>query len=263
MVRLSEAIARANCVDEVSGVVPVFVERSLKTLYVQITPAFVKEAYSLLRQSIIHVEKDDVEVDDDDDDDPTQEASGAPATSQTGPGQSSPTRQRRAASSVPAPPPGGQAAAAPPAKRKIVLSYDEYQTILQLVVLHLQELERDTSRPTGLSRDALAQWYLEQIEEDISTMEELEEKRTLINKVISKLLKVRFPFSRVLYSFSVGGLLCMWMDRKMSSSRSRCSGKAIRRCGTRLRRATLQRRESCLFTPTTRSPTCDCSLRRV
>ncbi|WFD32979.1 DNA helicase [Malassezia sp. CBS 17886] len=41
IVRLSEAIARANCRTE-------------------ITPAFVREAYGLLRQSIIHVEKDDI-----------------------------------------------------------------------------------------------------------------------------------------------------------------------------------------------------------
>jgi DNA replication licensing factor MCM6 len=45
MIRLSEAIARANCVNE-------------------ITPMFVKEAYNLLKLSIIHVEKDDVEMDD-------------------------------------------------------------------------------------------------------------------------------------------------------------------------------------------------------
>ncbi|CAI5755575.1 unnamed protein product [Candida verbasci] len=43
MIRLSEAIARANCTDE-------------------ITPSFVAEAYDLLRQSIIRVEKDDIEV---------------------------------------------------------------------------------------------------------------------------------------------------------------------------------------------------------
>ena len=43
MIRLSEAIARANCVDE-------------------ITPAFVREAFNLLKQSIIHVDRDDVEV---------------------------------------------------------------------------------------------------------------------------------------------------------------------------------------------------------
>ena len=44
LIRLSEAIARANCTAE-------------------ITPAFVREAYSLLRQSIIHVEQDDIDFD--------------------------------------------------------------------------------------------------------------------------------------------------------------------------------------------------------
>lgn len=45
MIRLSEAIARANCTEE-------------------ITPGFVSEAYDLLRLSIIRVEMDDIEVDD-------------------------------------------------------------------------------------------------------------------------------------------------------------------------------------------------------
>ena len=44
MIRLSEAIARANCVND-------------------ITPQIVREAYSLLRQSIIHVEQDDINFD--------------------------------------------------------------------------------------------------------------------------------------------------------------------------------------------------------
>ena len=35
----------------------------------QITPAIVREAYSLLRQSIIHVEQDDINFDDDEDHD--------------------------------------------------------------------------------------------------------------------------------------------------------------------------------------------------
>ena len=45
MIRLSEAIARANCTEE-------------------ITPSFVAEAYDLLKQSIIRVEMDDIEMDD-------------------------------------------------------------------------------------------------------------------------------------------------------------------------------------------------------
>lgn len=50
MIRLSEAIARANCVND-------------------ITPQIVREAYSLLRQSIIHVEQDDINFDEEGDDD--------------------------------------------------------------------------------------------------------------------------------------------------------------------------------------------------
>src|ERR1700731_5278473 len=49
MIRLSEAIARANCVEE-------------------IVPSMVIEAFNLLRQSIISVEKDDDEVDEEDED---------------------------------------------------------------------------------------------------------------------------------------------------------------------------------------------------
>jgi DNA replication licensing factor MCM6 len=55
MIRLSEAVARANCQND-------------------ITPAIVREAYSLLRQSIIHVEQDDINFEDDDEADPTAPA---------------------------------------------------------------------------------------------------------------------------------------------------------------------------------------------
>lgn len=47
LIRLSEAIARANCKDDV-------------------TPTFVAEAYDLLKQSIIRVEKEDLDLDDED-----------------------------------------------------------------------------------------------------------------------------------------------------------------------------------------------------
>ncbi|KAL1836566.1 hypothetical protein VTK73DRAFT_5020 [Phialemonium thermophilum] len=58
MIRLSEAIAKVNCVEE-------------------IIPEFVNEAYNLLRQSIISVEHDDVEVDDDEGDDDEGREDGA------------------------------------------------------------------------------------------------------------------------------------------------------------------------------------------
>src|SRR5208282_5357366 len=63
MIRLSEAIAKANCVEE-------------------ITPPFVREAFNLLRQSIISVEKDDVDVDDEDQPPQSTEDAGASAEQQ-------------------------------------------------------------------------------------------------------------------------------------------------------------------------------------
>ena len=60
MIRLSEAIARANCQNDVSN----WREHRIAS-HCQITPGIVREAYSLLRQSIIHVEQDDISFDDD------------------------------------------------------------------------------------------------------------------------------------------------------------------------------------------------------
>ncbi|KAG7351706.1 replicative DNA helicase [Nitzschia inconspicua] len=59
MVRLSEALARLHCADE-------------------ITPAFVREAYRLLKTSIIQVETSDVEMEEEDDDDDIDEDMGKP-----------------------------------------------------------------------------------------------------------------------------------------------------------------------------------------
>ena len=102
----------------------------------QITPAFVKEAYALLSQSIIHVEKDDVQIDSDSDDDddapaPDADVDMAPrASSQAGPGDSSPTRgpkDERDRSATP------KAATPAPKKAKVSITYDKYMTIMQKV----------------------------------------------------------------------------------------------------------------------------------
>jgi DNA replication licensing factor MCM6 len=62
MIRLSEGIARANCQEEVRILDPTRIYNTKTDK--QITPAIVREAYSLLRQSIIHVEQDDINFDD-------------------------------------------------------------------------------------------------------------------------------------------------------------------------------------------------------
>ncbi|KIJ53815.1 hypothetical protein M422DRAFT_222539 [Sphaerobolus stellatus SS14] len=192
MIRLSEAIARANCTNE-------------------ITPAFVREAYSLLRQSIIHVEQDDIEFDEeelegrkdehrngnrngnegDDNDTMTDEQLAAldsmeasyNTTSSTHP--TSPTRatgstaQLGAPSSPPPPPP------AP--KRKLKITHDEYVAMQSMIILHLSAHERATGR--GIDRDELVDWYLEQKEEEMRDVEELEYQGELIRKVLRRLVK--------------------------------------------------------------------------
>lgn len=138
MIRLSEAIARANCVNE-------------------ITPAFVTEAYNLLKQSIIHVEKDDIEMDEDEDEET------APATEET---VQEPVVK----------------------KEKTKVQYDKYVQMMNLIVRRLDEDERSGGQ--GVERDELIMWYLEQMEEDISTEEQHAEEAQLVRKVLKRLKKV-------------------------------------------------------------------------
>ena len=140
MIRLSEAIARANCVNE-------------------ITPAFVKEAYTLLKQSIIHVEKDDVEMDDEDEEEEQQ----APEE----PVEEAPVVK----------------------KEKTKVQYDKYIQMMNLIVRRLDEDERSGGQ--GIDRDELIMWYLEQVEEEYIRSEELHhEEAQLVRKVLKRLKKV-------------------------------------------------------------------------
>jgi DNA replication licensing factor MCM6 len=143
MIRLSEAIARANCVEE-------------------ITPNFVKEAYNLLKQSIIHVEKDDVEMDDED-----EEEQPAP--------EEQPVEARAAK------------------KEKTKVQYDKYVKMMNLIVRRLDEDERAGGQ--GVEKDELIMWYLEQVEDDISTEEQHQQEAELVRKVLKRLKKAPSPTS--------------------------------------------------------------------
>ena len=156
MIRLSEAIARANCVHE-------------------ITPEFVKEAYNLLQQSIIHVEKDDVEMEDDDDE-------------ETRPTETEPPAEEVAEQA---------AEEAAPKKEKTKVTYDKYIKMMNLIVRRLNE--DDLAGGQGIERDELVIWYLEQVEEDIATEEQHQEEAQLIRKVLKRLKKVRsLPYLKLI-----------------------------------------------------------------
>ncbi|KAJ3897989.1 minichromosome maintenance like protein [Lentinula edodes] len=190
MIRLSEAIARTNCTSE-------------------ITPAYVREAYTLLRQSIIHVEQDDVDFDEEELDgkrerlaaqDPSTEAAEeskdvemSEESQQIDGGETSTVVNQTSSTAV-----AGQssthadqvqqAAAATSSKRRMVISHDKYITLKSLIVYHLSEVERETGQ--GLDRDDLIDWYLEAKEEEMQDIEDIEYEKELITKMLRKLVKV-------------------------------------------------------------------------
>ncbi|TFY78767.1 hypothetical protein EWM64_g5246 [Hericium alpestre] len=187
MVRLSEAIARTNCTNE-------------------ITPAFVREAYGLLRQSIIHVEQDDIDFDEEElegerGDHPRTSEQDSQDVEMSGVQTTDPTDQSYNDSTVidgpssshdPTSTPRAQSMAAeeaPPSapKRRMVITHDKYMTLRSLLIRRLAESERDEGK--GMDRDELIDWYLESKEEEIQDVEQADYEKELVTKVLKKLVK--------------------------------------------------------------------------
>lgn len=158
LIRLSEAVAKANCVEEV-------------------IPKFVIEAFDLLRQSIVTVEKDDVEVDEDEvnqaanDGDEDQEMADRDREGD------SPMRDD-----------GDEAQpAVKPDRQKTKITYDKFASILNLIVRRVREDE--VNQGEGVEHEELLVWYLEQIEAGLNTQEDLDRERGLAEKVLKRMVK--------------------------------------------------------------------------
>ena len=197
MIRLSEARAR--------------VELSPK-----IEVRHVLEAKRLLKQSIIHVTKDDVNFDDDDFDEEfnrqaeeaEQQASRQAATAlEEGEGA---TGGKSAEGSAPAED-GSAAAAAAVAVAVAVataasapvgtvkastVSYEKYQKVQRSLVAYLRGHERAEGEEAangpalgGMRQGDVANWYLNQ-QEDITSMEALVAERKLVKRILTRLIRV-------------------------------------------------------------------------
>ena len=154
MIRLSEAIAKANCVEDV-------------------TPAFVREAFSLLRSSIISVEKEDIEVESDDEE------------------VVPPTNEDRDADSPMADDAEGGNTTTPASangRAKTKITYDDYMSMLNLLVGRVNSDEQATGE--GVEHEELVTWFLEQKEEEIENEAGLERMRELVAKVLRRMVKV-------------------------------------------------------------------------
>lgn len=57
-------------------------------------------------------------------------------------------------------------------------------------VLHLSDVERSTSQ--GIDREELIEWYLEQKEHELTSVEELETEREIVAKALTKLVKDKY-----------------------------------------------------------------------
>lgn len=169
MIRLSEAIAKANCVDDV-------------------TEGFVREAFNLLRLSIISVEKDDVEVDDEEEGEEEVGVEGRRDGDGDGDGDSPMADHDDDAARAPSQTPARDPSQTPaPHSHKTKITYDKYMSMLNTLVRHVNEAETTTG--SGVEREELVIWYLEQREGEIASERELERERELVGKVLGRMVK--------------------------------------------------------------------------
>lgn len=136
----------------------------------------VKEAFRLLNKSIIRVEQPDIQLED-------EEGMGA-----------EPDALETENASQDAPP------AQPPSEepKRTKLSYEEYKKMANLLACYMRHKEEVCSEDEdpGLRRSELVSWYLKEVEAEIETESELIEKKTVIEKVIYRLVNhVSISFS--------------------------------------------------------------------
>jgi DNA replication licensing factor MCM6 len=197
MIRLSEALARLYCDDEIQ-------------------PKYVREAFRLLKTSIIQVETSDVDLEDededdnenmpdaaeqDDDDEDMENSEDQAETQQFETQQHQPAHPGEYAGEDEAAPAAGQnddTGNAPEdqskkkkkKKKKTKMSFEEYEAMANAIAGHLRALEGDGGEDApSLTWQQVQDWYLEQVEQDIGdSMEKLEEMRRKVNLVIRRLL---------------------------------------------------------------------------
>lgn len=167
LIRLSEAIAKANCVED-------------------ITPPMVIEAFNLLRMSIISVERDDVEVDEQDEDEEKQQDGEARERDINSPTADDDDDAAQAYREVNAE--GTPVPTAAPSRTKI--TFDKYQRMCNLLIRKLNEDESSVDTAGGTSIEELQLWYLEQIEDELNNEDDAQRESKLVRKVLKRMEKV-------------------------------------------------------------------------
>lgn len=193
LIRLSEAMARLYCDDEIQ-------------------PSYVREAFRLLKTSIIQVETSDVDmVDEEEEEDDDDHDIGRAEENNTESQDDSPESQElmnpetqafhhpgeyESREQVESDEPASRSAAAEQdpkekktgKKKKTKISFEEYEAITNAITTHLRS-EEDEGR--YLKWGEIVNWYIEQMEHDIGdSLERLEELRKKLNLVIRRLINI-------------------------------------------------------------------------
>ncbi|XP_041460150.1 zygotic DNA replication licensing factor mcm6-B-like [Lytechinus variegatus] len=159
MIRLSEGMARLHCQDEVQ-------------------PKHVKEAFRLLNKSIIRVEQPVINFEEEEDDGPQlDEDTATPVEAMET--DTPPTQEQTQDSAAPS----------PTKKKGLHMSFEEYKMTSNLLVIYMrQQEEKEEEGFEGVRKSQVVNWYLEEMQEEIETEEELIEKKTKVEKVIDRLV---------------------------------------------------------------------------
>ncbi|RZF45302.1 hypothetical protein LSTR_LSTR011118 [Laodelphax striatellus] len=166
LIRLSEAFAKLECLDEVQ-------------------PHHVKEAYNLLNRSIVRVEQPDIVLEGDNEDDPAAAVGNSNVVAMEtdqggGGGQEGGGVEGEGADE-------DQSAK----RKKIALTFEDYKAVTDMLVVYMRKRELEAAaegdETEGVRRSEVVAWYLEQIQDQIDSEEELLQKKQLVEGVLNRL----------------------------------------------------------------------------
>ena len=162
MIRLSEALARLHC-------------------DLEIKPSYVREAFRLLKTSIIQVKTSDVVIEEEDGGPAGPQREDTDESSQMNIGEYDENAEKPQVEDEPQ--------REEPSSKKTRISFEEYQTIATAIASHLRSLENQTEGGTEqfLTWRETVGWYLREI--DAVEEEREEEMRKKLNLVIRRLVK--------------------------------------------------------------------------
>ncbi|XP_060824448.1 DNA replication licensing factor Mcm6 [Bombus pascuorum] len=160
LIRLSEAMAKLECSDEV-------------------TIKHVSEAKRLLGKSIVTVEQPDIDLEKAEDDGMDVDMNDAPPIMEA----------------LNALDHDMEAETPTQHKKKLTMSFEEYKNLSNMLVLYMRNEETRAESETvatgdtkgGLKKSELVAWYLDQIQDQIDSEEELLERKNFIEKIIDRL----------------------------------------------------------------------------